>query len=243
MTASHDQLLRLQELDVTMAQLRHRRASLPERSVLAEHEAHIARLDVELSELAARSAELQRTQRRLEDEVASIEAKAAETDKKLYSGSVSSPRDLQAMQAEVESLRRRAAGLEDDVLDVMEALEPVEAERSRLEERLEGVHADAAGVRHAIAEAESGIDAELQEVETAREQAAADLPAGLLDTYERLRGRLEGIAVARLDGAQCTGCHLALPATEVDAVRRAPADELVYHEECGRILVRVASHS
>ena len=37
---------------------------------------------------------------------------------------------------------------------------------------------------------------------------------------------------------RCGGCHLALPATEVDRVRKEPADALIRCEQCDRILVR-----
>jgi hypothetical protein len=36
----------------------------------------------------------------------------------------------------------------------------------------------------------------------------------------------------------CSGCHLTLPAMEVDRIRKAPADEVITCDQCGRILVR-----
>jgi predicted nucleic acid-binding Zn-ribbon protein len=56
--------------------------------------------------------------------------------------------------------------------------------------------------------------------------------------YERLRAKLDGVAVARLEGDLCLGCHVSLPAMEVDAIRHAPPDVVAVHEDCGRILVR-----
>jgi predicted nucleic acid-binding Zn-ribbon protein len=43
--------------------------------------------------------------------------------------------------------------------------------------------------------------------------------------------------VARLAGARCGGCHLTLPATELDGIRRAPPDTVSRCEQCNRILV------
>jgi hypothetical protein len=39
-------------------------------------------------------------------------------------------------------------------------------------------------------------------------------------------------------GSACQGCHLALPAVEVDRIRKLSVDEAVHCEECGRLLVR-----
>ena len=36
----------------------------------------------------------------------------------------------------------------------------------------------------------------------------------------------------------CMGCHLQLPATEVDRLKRLEPDTLVFCDQCGRILVR-----
>lgn len=230
-------LLDVQDRDLAADQLRHRRASLPERVALAEQEAAVARLDVELGEIRERLGELQRSQKRLEDEVATIEAKGEAENKKMYSGTVTSPRELQAMQEEVAALTRRQRELEDDLLDLMEATEPIVEEADRLEARRDELAGEAAAITAAIAEAEAAIDAELAEVAAAREGLATAVPPDLLATYEKLRERLGGIAIARLEGTQCLGCHISLPAVELDAVRRSAPDALVYHEECGRILV------
>jgi predicted nucleic acid-binding Zn-ribbon protein len=89
--------------------------------------------------------------------------------------------------------------------------------------------------------AEAELAAEEGELLPRRTAQAEAVGPDLLATYDRLRAHLGGVAVAPLDGVRCSGCHLTLPATELDALRHAPADALVRHDECGRILVRPAS--
>jgi uncharacterized protein len=232
-------LLDVQAHDLTADQLRHRRSTLPERLALAEQEAATARLDTELAELRSRLTDLDRSQKRIEDEVATLAAKGEAENKRLYSGTVSSPRELQAMQEDIDGLTRRQRELEDDVLEIMEAAEPLHEEVDRLERVREEHAAEAERLRDLIAAAEAEIDGELAGVLGEREQLARGIPEDLLTTYERLRDRLGGVGVARLEGAQCMGCHLSLPATEVDAIRHAGPGDVVFHEECGRILVRL----
>ncbi|MCU1373647.1 MAG: hypothetical protein JWO68_933 [Actinomycetia bacterium] len=230
-------LLDVQDRDLVADQLRHRRASLPERAAQAELEAARERLDIELTDLQARFVEVQRSQKRIEDEVAILQSKVEAENKKLYSGTVTSPRELQAMQEEIDALTRRQRGLEDDVLGLMETAEPLAEEVDRLGARRAELEAESARLAGVIAEAEAEIDAELVGVVADREGVAAGVPADLLATYEKLRVHLDGIGVARLNGTQCSGCHLSLPATEVAAVHKATPGAVVYHEECGRILV------
>ena len=70
-----------------------------------------------------------------------------------------------------------------------------------------------------------------------RQDAAGGISPELLATYERLRQRLEGVAVSRLIGGRCDGCHLTLPAMELDRIRHEAAGSLEHCEQCGRILV------
>jgi predicted nucleic acid-binding Zn-ribbon protein len=86
--------------------------------------------------------------------------------------------------------------------------------------------------------AEAGLDGELARRAREREQTAGSVPVDLQSVYDRLRARLGGVAVARLVGNHCDGCHLTLPAVELDRVRHLPEGELVTCEQCGRILVR-----
>jgi len=43
--------------------------------------------------------------------------------------------------------------------------------------------------------------------------------------------------VARLVGFTCQGCHLSIPATEVDRIRKEGDGALAYCDNCGAILV------
>src|ERR687898_620844 len=79
---------------------------------------------------------------------------------------------------------------------------------------------------------------ELGEVRAEREAAAKSVPDELWTEYDELRSRLGGVAIARLAGTTCQGCHLALSAVEVDRIRKVSLDEAVHCEECGRLLVR-----
>jgi uncharacterized protein len=120
----------------------------------------------------------------------------------------------------------------------MELVEPVDAERARLTGERERLDAEGARLRTALGEAESELTAELAAVQAERETAAAEVPDELWPEYDKLRARFGGVGIARLVGSTCQGCHLALPAVEVDRIRKLPLDEAVHCEECGRLLVR-----
>src|SRR4051794_34003383 len=105
--SAFEALLRLQDHDVRIDQLRHKLATLPERAAVTANEAAQRALADQRVPVQARRDELAREQKRIEDEVAAVEAKAAEVHAKLYSGTVTSPRELQALQADHDALKRR----------------------------------------------------------------------------------------------------------------------------------------
>jgi predicted nucleic acid-binding Zn-ribbon protein len=201
-------------------------------------EDELAGLEATLAGVTASAADAARAQRKVEGELALVESKVADLEARLYSGAVTVPRELQAMQAEGEALRTRRGALEDDVLEAMDRRESLDGEIAALAARRAELDAEAAGLRVAIAEAEAQLDRDLAAELEARATAAAGIPADLAALYEQLRARLGGVAAALLVNGRCGGCHLALPATEVARLRKEPPETLVRCEQCERILVR-----
>jgi predicted nucleic acid-binding Zn-ribbon protein len=231
-------LLTLQNHDSAVDRLRHRKVTLPERAELEARRAAYAELEARRAEVTERRDVELREERRLDDEVRSLEAKAKAVDTKMYSGTVSSPKELQAMQADIDQLRRHAGELEDEELEVLVRREVLDGEVAELEAAQAAVVAEMETLLAAIASQEGEIDAELAVEEEARAALAPGIPEATLRLYEQIRTANRGVGAARLVGMNCQACHLSLPATEVDRIRHLPADTLVRCEHCGAILVR-----
>lgn len=233
-----EQLLVVQDHDTAAEGLRHRRAILPEREVLARAEAEAAALEPLLTDARGRRDEVVRDVKRLDDENSAVTARIKEVEKTMYSGSISSPRELQAMQADVESLGKHSRTLDDRELELMERQETLDAEVRGLERRVADLRAEADSARGALMEKEAVIDGELSVELEARGAAAGAIPADLLGTYEHIRQANHGAGAARLIGNTCQGCRLTIPATEVDHIRRQAGDGTVFNcDNCGAILV------
>lgn len=240
MTDPAHALLALQETDSALDRIAHRRQALPERRALTDAEVRAAAVTGELAAAERRADELASEIGRREDEVAAHEARAVALEQALDSGSGGSPRDLAAMADEVQGIRRRIRLLEDALLDLLEEAESIGTRQSEVRQARDLRHAEVTQAAAQLEAAEAELAAEEAELVPQRAAQAGAVGPDLLATYDRLRARLDGVAVAPLEGARCGGCHLTLPATELDALRHAPPDALVRHEECGRILVRPA---
>lgn len=238
MTDAFALLLELQDHDTRIDQLRHRRATLPARAELAKVEADRAALDARVAEVRSRRDELGGQQSGLEDQIESSKRRRDELQKRLYGGTIADARQLQAMDEEVRHLGRHISDLEDRELEVMEALEPVDGDLQAADVERDGLDTRGEALRAEIAAAERDIDADIDAELAPRQPLAAEIPADLLRRYEALRTKLGGTGAARLVGNSCGGCHLTLPAMEVDRIKKSAPDAVITCDNCGRILVR-----
>ena len=231
-------LLELADIDAELTRLEHRRRGLPEHAELSRLEQRDRELRDELAVLQAQEGDLRREQAKAEADVEQVRSRIDRDRSRLDAGQVSSPRELENLQSEIESLHRRQSDLEEVVLDVMERQETTGSRLQAAGAEREQVGADA-GV--AIASRDAAL-AEIGEQggKAADRRAAvlADEPADLVDLYERLRVQHGGVGAAALRRGRCEGCHLSLNTVDLNAIRAAAADEVLRCEECRRILVR-----
>jgi len=238
-SGSLEQLLVVQDLDTAITQLQHRRAALPDRSGLTGLEVELANFNAGRVALMGRRAELVATQKDLEDQIAVVRERRTGIEQRMYAARGSSTRDLQAMDEEVRHLTQRQNELEELELVAMVDQEPIDAELATLSERSAPVAERATLLRAEVSVGQEEIDEELAQALPARDAAAAELPPAWADRYEKLRARMKGVAVARLIGQRCDGCHQELSNVEVEKIRALPPETVVTCDLCGRILVPV----
>jgi predicted nucleic acid-binding Zn-ribbon protein len=233
-----DLLLELQAHDTAIDRLRHRHESIPARAELADAQAAANRVEAEMGKFRATRDEVARDEQRLDDEASSLENRAVEAERRLYSGEIASPRELQALQADIEQLRRHRRTLEDRELEVMERREQLDTQVTALDDELTAALADVERLGAEVAAAETEIGAELATETTAREQIAGKLDDDLVAVYDRCRVAAPGgVGAARLVGLTCQGCHLTIPSTEAERIRKAPEGTIAHCDNCGCILV------
>ncbi len=237
MTDTLSHLLAVQDLDLLITQLQHRRAALPEALGLAAIEAELAALEAQRADAAPRRAGLAAAQKDLEEQIAAITDRHSALEERMYAARGSAARDLQAMDEEVRHLAQRRAELEELELAAMLDQDPLDAELAALAERRAPLEAEAEDLRGQVLTTQAEIDAELAAAVGKRAAEAEHLPSALSDRYEKLRARLRGTGAARLIGNHCDGCHLELSSVEVEKIRAMPPGEVATCEQCGRILV------
>lgn len=212
-----------------------RRVSLPEAARLAEVQDELSELEADLEIARKQNQEIAREQSRLEGEIEMIEQKVAREEQRMMSGRVANPKELSALQAEIESLKRRRGTIEDDLLEVMVQREGATATVDKLEGERGRAESERDELTKAVERLTGDIDAELREHADRREKAAAVVPDDLRALYEKIRAAKGGVGAAALEGGTCQGCHTKLPAVEAERIRKEKG--LQRCDNCRRILV------
>ncbi len=224
------ELVALQEIDAESAAAR---AALADVEARLQGDAELDEARRQLIQVEAERATIVATQRGLEDEVERLNDRIAPEEKRLYDGSVRNPKELTGIQHELELLKAARERQEDALVEVLDQAETASRQRSeaqgavtRLEERWSRTQEELRLEARRLGDAIARIDQR-------REAQAARIPPRLLATYEDLRRRKGGTAVARIKGNTCSGCRITIP----DALRsRVLAGETVAQcPNCERI--------
>jgi predicted nucleic acid-binding Zn-ribbon protein len=169
-----------------------------------------------------------------------VRTRRARDEERLASGVITVAKQLEELQHEVATLTRRQSDLEDSELEVMERAEAAQAVLDALTGQRDALLADADKAAEARDAAFVEIDAEIARTAAERGEMAATFPADLLALYDKLRAENGGVGAGPIERGRCGGCRLDLMNNEKADIRAASVDEVLRHDECGRIMVRTA---
>jgi predicted nucleic acid-binding Zn-ribbon protein len=238
--AAQLRLLDVQEQDTRLTQLDHRAGHLPDSAVLADLEGRLARLRDQVIAAETILSDLEVEQEQADRDVEQVRERRRRDQELLDSGSVGDPKQLQAISSELENLVRRQSDLEDVELEIMERVEGARAAVGQLAAERDAMKVERDDIAARVAGQLAEISDERAEVVALRARIATEIPADLLALYDKVRADHGGVGAAPLHRGSCQGCRLALPPTEIEALRAAPSDAVIRCEECRRILVRTS---
>lgn len=153
-------------------------------------------------------------------------------EERLYSGRITSPKELSTLQKDIELLKGHRAPHEDRALELMEAIDIAQDGIARAEATLQR-HKEALEIRHReLGEKLQTIGTELSGHEARRASLLSEIPADAAEQYRLLRQQ-KGRAVARVEQGACRGCGIAVTSAWL---HRARVGEIVRCTNCARIL-------
>ncbi len=230
-----DRLLSVQRIDTEADQLVSRRERLAERDQLTQASMQLGTWERERAAMQNRLDELTAAIEQAEAAAAEISAHKVRLEAQMKT--VIAPREAEALMHEISTLDEQTDALDTTELEALE-------EQSDVDDQLtahlssEGALRDSVSVADgALERAIAEIHRELDDLGTQRVTARNELADGVVARYDRVRAS-SGVAVAKLVGHLCEGCHLDLSAAEIDDVKdeAAASDGVGECPNCGRML-------
>jgi len=230
--------LELQLLDNEIMQANTKLKSLPEIEQLLHIDKRITAATAELETVKSEAEQIALELRRGEVDVETVTDRIKKDEARLSSGNAT-PKELEQLQHEVGTLRKRQEALEEIELEIMVRSEAITARTNTLTTDLASLETLKAEINQRLTAASGEINTIITTKQSDRAVVGAKIEKPLLDLYEKVRSASGGVAASALVGNKCNGCNLAINAVEMERIKSLAKDELLRCEECRRILVRI----
>ena len=196
-------------------------------------------LEAEASYEAAKAEheEAAKRARDMEMEIAGLIEKRQASESLLYSGEVRNPKELQDLQMELDSLTRRRDVLDDELRRISGERDDCQRTLDECAAGLEAAkQAHAAEVEELLSE-KAGLTETVSQQLGRRKAQVAKIPAGIFQTYNRMRAKHANRPVSVLMDKACAVCGIEQNSMAITAINRS--ERMVNCQSCGRILIKL----
>ena len=228
-------LIDLQAVDTRLLDVRARLAAFPKK--IAEVDARVTAAKAEVEQSKAAQLATVKDRKKYELDVEGWKEKVRKY--KDQTSQIKTNEAYKALQHEVQMAEQEIAKAEDRLLEQMVAGEEYDRRIKSSEKALKEVEEAARAERSKIEAAKAAGEKDLAELNAARERAVAGVPENLLDHYDRIIKKHNGVALAEVRDEKCTACGMRVRPHVFQEMRRLNTEEMFHCETCTRILYYV----
>ncbi len=228
-------LIDLQAVDTRLHDVRARLATFPKK--IAEVDARVAAAKGDVEHSKAAQLATVKDRKKYELDVEGWKEKVRKY--KDQTSQIKTNEAYKALQHEVQMAEEEIAKAEDRLLEQMVAAEEYDRRIKSSEKALKEVEEVARGERSKIESTKAAAEKDLAELDAARERAVTGIPEDLLDHYDRIIKKHNGVALAEVRDEKCTACGMRVRPHVFQEMRRLNSEEMFHCETCTRILYYV----
>ncbi len=225
-------LLDLQSIDLRRNEVRAQLAAFPKKFAEMETRLSSARTAVD----HAKSAQVANFKDRKKYELDVDQAKERVRKYKEQMSLVKTNEAYKALQHEVQMAETEISRAEDRLLEQMVSGEVFDARIKDSQKDLKEIEEAMTRERSRLNTEKSAAEKDLAEVEAERARLVAEIPEDLLDHYDRIARKHNGIALAEVRAEKCSACGMIVRPHVFQEMRRPSSEELFHCETCTRIL-------
>ncbi|MCK5076921.1 MAG: hypothetical protein KAR38_11125 [Calditrichia bacterium] len=225
-------LLKLQEIDTRLQDLKKHRGDLP----LDIEELNQNLQEKEEFSLACEGAikQLISDRKMFEMDLEENKERLKKFEDQLYE--VTNNKEYDQIQLEIETRKMEIGEFENKILKTMEEEEKLKEEAEAAAVELGSLQEDKKEKDKELNDIEQFVRDEEARLKTEREVLLKEIDKKYISRYERIKKAKSGLAVARIsERGACSGCFSVIPPQRIVEIRSK--DQLFSCEHCGRILI------
>lgn len=225
-------LIEVQNLDVQIMEIDRKCKELPAR--LQELDQNAAYAQSRLTSLRENLERNLADRKRLEQLLEQERQRSQKLEARLLE--VKTNREYQAVLAEIAQSKATCRGFEDQILDLMEQIESLSQEVARRESENRELLVKTENEKKELEKRVAVDERNRSKWSARREKLSREISPAILDRYERIRQRRNGVAVVGAHDSICTGCSMKIPPQMYIELQKNQNSDLIFCPSCQRIL-------
>jgi predicted nucleic acid-binding Zn-ribbon protein len=225
-------LLELQKVDVQLASVRDRLAKFPKK--LADADARLVGGKAELDQSKAAQLASFKDRKKYELDVEQLKERVRKYRDQM--SQVKTNEAYKALQHEVQMAEEEISKAEDRLLEQMVSGEEYDRRIKSSEKTLKEIEEVVRRERSKIEAEKAEAEKDLTRLTEERTRVVAAVPENLLDHYDRIAKKHNGVALAEVREEKCAACGMRVRPHVFQEMNRRASEEMFHCETCTRIL-------
>ena len=176
--------------------------------------------------------DLAHQQHSAEWEIDDLTSKITTAEGQLYSGRITSPKELSSLQQEVNAFKAKRDQIENKALEIIDQVELAEAEVAATGDEVKKLEGEWHSRQQQLSAEIEHLKGKLSQLKQKRRLSTDEIDPHVVEFYEQIR-KQRGQAVAKVEQGICRGCRISLSSNELQQAR---GGNLIQCGSCGRIL-------
>ena len=187
------------------------------------------------NEASGACSDLESKRKKLEDTVELQNEKIKNDEKKLFSGTIMSAKELENYQEEVKILKQKNSEIEDKILELMIELEEMSDKVKQAMAEKDKVEANLNRINNEMNEKIEVLKHIVEGLRKRKDDVISRIPRDHLKRYNEVKTKKGGIAVSVLKNNFCSVCNMEIPMIAAEKIE--DIDEIYSCPLCGRMAV------
>ena len=212
-----EQLIKLQEIDLRLLEIKNFMGDLP--STVETQEKDVTAMKSDNEEQQIRITQIEKEMRHYEREIEGINMQIVKYKEQLYL--VKSNKEYDSLNHEIDHMKTNISDFETQLLNLIEEKEELEEIIKIKTDKIEVITASLSSNKIELQSAMAETQNEQTELENTRSILFKNIEPIKLNAYERIRQSREGAGMVSIIGQACGGCYSQLPPQTVIEIKKS----------------------